>query len=128
MGHIALVEDNPHNQTIFRAILERRGHKVDLLPDGARALEYFRDNVPDLVLLDLSIPKVDGWTVARRIRQSDDEALRSVPIVALTAHAMKGDRDRALEAGCDRYVPKPVSPRLRDRVVTEIRRDGGRAA
>ncbi|RMG99748.1 MAG: response regulator [Deltaproteobacteria bacterium] len=128
MAHIALVEDNPHNQAIFRAVLERRGHHVVLLPDGAAALAYLAEHVPDLLLLDLSIPKVDGWTVARRIRASDDARLRDVPIVALTAHAMKGDRNRAIEAGCDRYVPKPVSPRVLDRVVTEVLEGDVRAA
>ncbi len=120
MAHIALVEDNPHNQTIFLAVLRRRKHRVDLLPDGEQALAYFRDHVPDLVLLDLSIPKIDGWTVVRTLRASDDPRLRTLPVVALTAHAMKGDRDRVLAAGCDRYVPKPVSPRALDRIVTEV--------
>lgn len=120
MANIILVEDNPHNQAVFQAVLWRRGHKVQVVEDGERALEVLETAAPDLLLLDLSIPKVDGWTVARRLRASGRPHLATLPILALTAHAMRGDRTRALEAGCDRYLPKPVSPRELDRVVQEM--------
>ncbi len=111
MAHILLVEDNTHNQKLFLATLRHHGHRVTLAEDGERALKLIETVLPELILLDLSIPKIDGWTVARTIRQHADPALAGVKIVALTAHAMKGDRDRALKAGCDEYLSKPVSPR-----------------
>jgi CheY-like chemotaxis protein len=120
MARIVLVEDNPHNQAVFVAVLQRRGHDVTLAEDGERALAVIPDLGPDLVLLDLSIPKVDGWTVARRLRAHASVTVAGVPILALTAHAMRGDRDRALEAGCNGYLSKPVSPRELDRVVQEM--------
>ena len=109
MAHILLVEDNPHNQAVFQAALWRHGHRITVAADGEAALTFLRKGLPDLVLLDLSIPKIDGWTVARTIRAEEPDA--NLPILALTAHAMKGDRERAIEAGCDEYLSKPVSPR-----------------
>ncbi len=120
MAHIILVEDNPHNQAVFQAVLWRRGHQVDVVEDGERALEVLAETVPDLLLLDLSIPKVDGWTVARKLRSDTRPEIQSLPILALTAHAMKGDRERALSAGCTTYLSKPVSPRELDRTVQKM--------
>lgn len=120
MAQILLVEDNTHNQKLFLTTLRHHGHDVALAEDGAKALEQLEQQVPDIVLLDLSIPKVDGWTVARKVREHDDAALREVPILALTAHAMKGDRERALQAGCTAYLSKPVSPRELTRRVDKL--------
>ena len=111
MTKILLVEDNPHNRAVFLAALGRLGHEILVAEDGERALELAEQSPPDLILLDLSLPKVDGWSVARALRSSSKVKISSVPIVALTAHAMKGDRERAIEAGCDDYLTKPISPR-----------------
>jgi two-component system cell cycle response regulator DivK len=114
---ILLVEDNVHNRRIFQGVLAHAGFRVVEAEDGERALELAREARPDLILMDLSIPIVDGWECTRRLKA--DAATRAVPIIALTAHAMRGDEDRAREAGCDGYLSKPISPR---RVVDEVRR------
>jgi CheY-like chemotaxis protein len=103
---ILLVEDHPDNRVLARKLLERAGFRVVEAVDGRQALEQAAACKPDLVLLDMSLPEVDGWTVARTIRQSPD--LRHLLIVALTAHAMDGDRERVLEAGCDEFLTKPI--------------------
>lgn len=120
MLKILLVEDNLHNRTVFETALRSRGYELIIAEDGERALERIEDSDPDLVLLDLSLPKMDGWTVARTIRANSNPRLASLPIVALTAHAMKGDRERALAAGCNDYVSKPVSPRQLARTVAAM--------
>lgn len=124
MARILLVEDNPNNQNLFRTALSHYGHEVELVGDGERALARVEGGMrPDLIVLDLSIPKVDGWTVARTIREHAEPAVSKLCILALTAHAMKGDRERALEAGCDDYLSKPVSPReLAKRVAKLVER------
>jgi CheY-like chemotaxis protein len=120
MARIVLVEDNPHNQAVFMAALRRLPHAVELIADGAAAIASATADPPDLMLLDLSLPQVDGWTVVRALRGADDPRLKSLTIVALTAHAMKGDRERAIDAGCDAYLSKPVSPRELIRRVEEL--------
>jgi two-component system, cell cycle response regulator DivK len=102
---IALVEDNPDNRLLARAILEEL-YEIIEYETGPDALSGMRDNVPELVLLDISLPVMDGTEVLRRIRQ--DDALRALPVIALTAHAMTGDRDRYLAMGFDAYVTKPI--------------------
>lgn len=112
MARILLVEDNKHNQLLFLTALRHHGFEVSLVEDGECALTHVATEAPpDLVLLDLSLPKVDGWTVAKAIRADERAQWSCCPILALTAHAMKGDRERALDAGCDDYLSKPVSPR-----------------
>lgn len=111
MADILLIEDNQHNQTVFSAVLQHHEHRVTLANDGEEALEILQDMVPDLIVLDLSLPKVDGWTVAKKVRTSSASALQNVPIIAVTAHAMRGDKQRAMEAGCSAYLSKPISPR-----------------
>lgn len=103
---ILLVEDNEMNRDMMKRRLERKGFTVIVAVDGQEAIRSARENKPDLVLLDLSLPLVDGWTVARTLRAMDETA--RLPILALTAHAMPGDRAKALEAGCDEYETKPV--------------------
>jgi two-component system cell cycle response regulator DivK len=103
---ILLVEDHPDNRVLARKLLERAGFRVVEAVDGRQALEQAAACRPDLVLLDMSLPEVDGWTVARTLRRSP--GLETVPIVALTAHAMDGDRERVLEAGCDEFLSKPI--------------------
>lgn len=103
---ILLVEDREDNRVLARKLLERAGFRVVEATDGREALEQVAAQRPDLVLLDMSLPQVDGWTVARTLRQSPEFA--NLPIVALTAHAMDGDRERVLEAGCDEFLTKPI--------------------
>ena len=105
MRRIALVEDNPDNRLLARAILEDRYEIVEY-ESGPDALAGMRTRAPELVLLDISLPVMDGTEVLRRIRE--DEALRALPVIALTAHAMTGDRDKYLAMGFDAYVTKPI--------------------
>ena len=114
---ILLVEDNLHNRRIFQGVLSHAGFHVVEAEDGARALDLARSQRPDLILMDLSIPVVDGWECTRRLKA--DAATRPIPIIALTAHAMRGDEERARAAGCDGYLSKPISPK---RVVEEVKR------
>lgn len=117
MVTILLVEDNLHNRRIFQGVLEHNGFRVTEAEDGERALAMVAADRPSLILMDLSIPITDGWECTRRLKA--DPATRAIPIIALTAHAMQGDEDRARAAGCDGYLSKPVSPR---RVVEEVQR------
>jgi two-component system, cell cycle response regulator DivK len=103
---ILLVEDHPDNRVLARKLLERAGFRVVEATDGRQALEQVAASRPDLVLLDMSLPEVDGWTVARTLRQSPD--FKDLLIVALTAHAMDGDREKVLEAGCNEFLTKPI--------------------
>lgn len=106
---ILLVEDNLHNRRIFAGVLTHYGYRVREAITGAEALAMARQERPDIVLMDLSLPEMDGWTATREIKASP--GLEAVPVIALTAHAMQGDRDRALAAGCDDYLSKPISPK-----------------
>lgn len=111
MARILLVEDNEMNRDMLRRRLERRGHEVLVAVDGAEGVAMVERERPDLVLMDISLPVLDGLEATRRLRAG--EATRTVPVIALTAHAMEGDRQRALDAGCDDYDTKPVDlPRL----------------
>jgi two-component system cell cycle response regulator DivK len=114
---VLLVEDNPHNRKIFSGMLTHAGFRVVEAEDGHQALAAMQRELPDIVLMDLSIPGVDGWEVARRLKA--DARTRPVPIIALTAHAMRGDEERARAAGCDHYLAKPISPK---KVVEEVRK------
>ena len=106
MARILLVEDNELNLDMLSRRLARLGHEVITATDGAAAVAKARETAPDLVLMDMSLPEVDGWEATRRLRASEET--RSLPVIALTAHAMAGDRERALRAGCDDYETKPV--------------------
>ena len=114
---VLLVEDNPHNRKIFSGMLTHSGFEVVEAEDGHQALAEMARQLPDIVLMDLSIPGVDGWEVTRRLKA--DPRTKLVPIIALTAHAMRGDEERARAAGCDHYLAKPVSPK---KVVEEVRK------
>jgi CheY-like chemotaxis protein len=102
---ILLVEDNEMNRDMLSRRLIKKGYEVLIAVDSAEGLRMAEADAPDLVLLDMSLPDVDGWETARRLRASP---ARGVPIIALTAHVMAGDREKALEAGCDEYETKPV--------------------
>ena len=111
MSTILIVEDNELNRDMLSRRLQRRGYEVLLAVDGEDGLDVARANAPDLVLMDMSLPTVDGWEATRRMKS--DDALRHIPVIALTAHAMANDRDKALAAGCDDYDTKPIElPRL----------------
>ncbi len=103
---ILLVEDNPENRDMLTRRLVRRGHKVASAMNGEEALAAVQADRPELVLMDLSLPVMDGWEATRRLKA--DPATRAIPVIALTAHAMSGDRQRAIEAGADDYDTKPV--------------------
>jgi len=105
MKTIAVVEDNPDNRLLVQVILESL-YGIDEYENGFSALDGLQQKKPDLVLLDVSLPGMDGTEVLRRIR--DDERLRDLPVIALTAHAMAGDREKYLSAGFDDYVTKPI--------------------
>ena len=107
MTRILLIEDNELNRDMFARRLARRGYEVLTAADGAEGLALTVTEEPDLILLDLRLPVVDGWQVARQLKA--DPAIRWIPILALTAYAIAGDRERALEAGCDEYETKPVN-------------------
>lgn len=103
---VLLVDDNEASRDMLSRRLARRGLDVEVAADGAAAIELCRTLRPDIVLLDLSLPVIDGWTAAGVLKA--DPATAAIPLVALTAHAMAGDRERALAAGCDAYATKPV--------------------
>ena len=111
MPRLLLVEENEEGREGLSRHLRRRGFEVLVAADGAQGLEAARSARPDLILMDMSLPILDGWEATRRLKA--DEATRPIPVIALTAHAMAGDREKALEAGCDDYDTKPVElPRL----------------
>ena len=106
MAKILLVEDNEMNRDMLSRRLQRKGYTVAMAEDGLQGVAMAASESPDLILLDMSLPLLDGWEAARRIKASP--ATRRIPVIALTAHAMSGDREKALEAGCDEYDTKPV--------------------
>lgn len=106
MARILLVEDNEMNLDMLSRRLKRRGYEVLIAMDGAQGVQMARDEAPDLILMDMSLPVMDGWEATRRIKSNSD--LNQIPIIALTAHAIAGDREKALAAGCDEYESKPV--------------------
>jgi two-component system, cell cycle response regulator DivK len=114
---ILLVEDNDDNLSVYRTILEYVGHEVLEARDGEAGITEARQGHPDLILMDISIPKIDGYEATRILKA--DPATRHIPIIALTAHAMEEDRAKARAVGCDGFLAKPVEPR---RVVSEIER------
>ncbi len=104
---ILVVEDNRDNMTLITDILESLNYTVISAYDGQHGVLLAQSEMPNLILMDLSLPLKDGWTATREIKR--DEKLKHIPIIALTAHAMSGDRERALDAGCDDYVSKPIN-------------------
>ena len=103
---ILLVEDNELNRDMLSRRLERRGYRVLIAVDGKQGVHMAKSEVPDLILMDMSLPVLDGWEATRLIKSAAET--HTIPIIALTAHAMSGDRERALDAGCDDYDTKPI--------------------
>ncbi len=111
MARILLVEDQEMNRDMLSRRLKKRGYEVSIAVDGAEGVDKARSEIPDLILMDMSLPVMDGWEATRTLK--GDDSTRAIPVVALTAHAMSTDREKALEAGCDAYETKPVElPRL----------------
>jgi two-component system cell cycle response regulator DivK len=115
MAKLLLVEDNEMNRDMLSRRLVRRGYEVAIAVDGAEGVAMTRTEMPDLVLMDMSLPVVDGWEATRRIKA--EPATKHLPVIGLTAHAMAGDREKALEAGCDDYDTKPIEL---DRLLSKI--------
>ncbi|HEY7065754.1 MAG TPA: response regulator [Chloroflexota bacterium] len=111
MSKILLVEDNEMNRDMLSRRLERKGYQIVIAVDGGEGLALARSEAPDLILMDMSLPVVDGWEATRQLKAAPET--QKIPVIALTAHAMRGDQEKALEAGCDDYDTKPVDlPRL----------------
>jgi len=106
MTKVLLVEDNEMNRDMLSRRLVRRGFEVVFAVDGKQGVDAARREKPDIILMDMSLPVMDGWEATRCVKS--DDATRSVPVIGLTAHAMSGDREKAIEAGCDDYDTKPV--------------------
>jgi len=122
---ILLVEDNEMNRDMLSRRLVRGGYDVTIAEDGARGVEMATSDSPDLILMDMSLPVIDGWEATRRIKATPE--LRKIPVIALTAHAMATDRDKALEAGCDDYDTKPIElQRLLGKIETLLAAAGRR--
>jgi CheY-like chemotaxis protein len=121
MAKILLVEDNELNRDMLSRRLVRQGYEVLVAYDGAKGVEMTGTERPDLVLMDMSLPVLDGWEAAQRLKTNPET--RSIPVIALTAHAMTADRERALAAGCDDYDTKPVElPRLLEKMERLLQR------
>jgi CheY-like chemotaxis protein len=124
---ILVVEDNEANQMLTRAVLELEGHQVRMAASAEEALAQIRDRAPELILMDVQLPGRDGLSLTRTLKA--DPATSSIPVVALTAHAMNGDREQALHAGCAGYIAKPIDTRTFGAAVRQyIRIAGGDAA
>ena len=124
MAKILLVEDNEMNRDMLLRRLERRGYEVAQAVDGREGMEKAQGELPDLILMDMSLPELDGWEATRILK--GDEATRNIPVLALTAHAMAGDREKAIDAGCEEYETKPVKlPQLIEKIQTLIAGSAG---
>ena len=120
MPKVLLIEDNEMNIDMLSRRLRRKGYDVVLARDGAEGLAAVAAEKPDVVLMDMSLPVLDGWEATRRLKAAPET--RSIPVIALTAHAMSSDREKALEAGCDDYDTKPIElPRLLEKIERLLR-------
>jgi two-component system cell cycle response regulator DivK len=124
MAKILLVEDNEMNRDMLSRRLMRKGYDVVMAIDGQQGIDMASSEGPDIILMDMDLPIVDGWEATRRVKA--DDATRTIPVIALTAHAMAAHRDQALAAGCDDFDTKPVDfPRLLGKIEALLTRDGG---
>jgi CheY-like chemotaxis protein len=125
MAKILIVEDNEMNRDMLSRRLSRRGYEIAIAVDGAEGVAAAKAETPDLVLMDMSLPVVDGWEATRRLKA--EPSTSAIPVIGLTAHAMAGDRDKVLAAGCDDYDTKPVElPRLLQKIERLLDRAGSR--
>jgi len=125
MAKVLLVEDNELNRDMLSRRLIRRGYEVVFAVDGQQGVDLARSEKPDIILMDMSLPVMDGWEATRRVKS--DATTRAVPVIGLTSHAMSGDREKAIAAGCDDYDTKPVEL---DRLLEKMQRllDGAEKA
>jgi two-component system, cell cycle response regulator DivK len=124
MTKILLVEDNEMNRDMLSRRLTRNGYEVAIAIDGQQGVEMAASEAPDIILMDMSLPVIDGWEATRRVKAA--EATKAIPIIALTAHAMVGDREKAIEAGCTDYDTKPIDlPRLLGKIQALLRQSAG---
>ena len=123
MIRILLVEDNEMNRDMLSRRLSRKGYEVLIAVDGGEAISQATAQTPALILMDMCLPVIDGWEATRRLKA--DAATATIPVIGLTAHAMEGDRQKCLEAGCDDYDTKPVDlPRLLEKMAAQLQRVG----
>jgi len=115
---ILVVEDNDRNRRLLKILLQARGYVVVEASSGKEALEYLEAQKPDLILMDIQLPNMDGLTLTKQIKS--DEKTKDIPIVAVTAYAMKGDKERILEAGCNAYLSKPINTQELPQLIADI--------
>ena len=121
MAKILLVEDNEMNLDMLKRRLSRKGYELLIAVDGAEGVELSRSHHPDIILMDMSLPVMDGWQATREIKS--DPKTKNIPVIALTAHAMAGDREKCIAAGCDDYDTKPIEfPRLLEKIQTLLKK------
>lgn len=121
MARILVVEDNEMNRDMVTRRLQKKGYDILTAVDGTLGIEVAQSEAPDLILMDLSLPVMDGWEATRRLKKYP--STQNIPVIALTAHAMAGDREKALEAGCDDYDVKPIDfPRLLSKIEVMLKR------
>ncbi len=119
MAKILIVEDNEMNRDMLSRRLERKGYQIVMAVDGGQGVSMARTEAPDLILMDMSLPVLDGWEATRQLKA--DPATNPIPIIGLTAHAMAGDREKCMEAGCNDYDTKPIElPRLLEKIQTHL--------
>jgi len=124
MPTVLLVEDNEMNRDMLSRRLVRRGFTVSVAVDGQEGVDTARRQMPDIILMDMSLPVLDGWSATRILKA--EGSTRSIPVIALTAHAMAADRAKALDCGCDDYDTKPIDlPRLLEKIESHLKRAGG---
>ncbi len=110
MAKVLIIEDNESNLYMMKFIISKLGHNILQAKDGIRGLEIVIEETPDLILLDIQLPLLDGYSVTRKLRENDK--LKNIPIIAVTSYAMVGDREKSLEAGCTAYIEKPINPEI----------------
>lgn len=124
MTKVLIVEDNEMNRDMLSRRLERKGYEVVMAVDGAEGVDKAGSENPDIILMDMSLPVLDGWEATRRVKANP--ATARIPVIALTAHAMSGDRDKTIEAGCDDYDTKPIDlPRLLGKIEAQLQKAKG---
>lgn len=117
MAKVLIIEDNESNLYMMRFILSKLGHQILEARDGMMGLKMAQEELPDLILMDIQLPLLDGYTVTKKIREN--EKLKNVPIIAVTSYAMVGDREKAISAGCTAYVEKPINP---EKFIEEVKK------
>ena len=123
MSKLLLVEDNEMNRDMLSRRLQRRGYEVIIAVDGEQGRNIAQSESPDLILMDMSLPLIDGWEATRRLKGAPET--QAIPVLALTAHAVSGDREKALEAGCDDYDTKPIDfARLLEKIEALLQKEG----